>query len=1053
MEPGKRRTKDDTWKADDLRRHLWAAQSGNPKEEKKHRGKKLHKEPEIGLPEPPEQKHRDPDPQYRERVAERDGNTCREAARGERDREKPRERRRDARDWDRGRLRDKSREQDADKPQNRGKDREKDRDRQARKEQPRPAGAHRDLLGGAGQERERSRRAVSKVRTEDKERRDEDFERGDEERERRYRERKLQYGDSQDNPLKYWLYKEEGDRRHRKQKEANREKKHREESSTRGKREKYSKGKSNSFSDKAGEERHKEKRHKEAFHFDDERHRGSLDKKERSSKEEHKKREPKNGEHRNRGGSSKRDGTGSQYAESLVRNNGKDEDSRRKHSRDEVSSAWPVTQRQGCQETEEIEKEDIDLEKVGADEYTADFEDYEDDFEVCDGEDDDSASEPESGDKVEELPLARKREIQEIQKAIIAENERIGELSSKLLQKQDHVGFQRDSGPDANISPPRAPVCGIFVDFATASHRQKNRTQALKQKIRSTKLLRLIDLDFSFTFSVLDLPPVNEYDMYIRNFGKKNTKQAYVQCNEDNVERDVQTEAVDTREAWTQHPGEGTAVSGGSESRGLTDAVGPPKVDTLRLSSFLQAACQVVTVLLEEDRMAAAPGCSPGAQGGTLPFSDSTAQLDTCLPFLQHRKVSFLHASPAQRQTVVSVHGRLAEARASPLDGSYVLCVWDIWQRCGPQKVLVCESEVTCCCLSPVKAFLLFAGTAHGSVVVWDLREDSRMHRYVKLSDCSWTFRTATFSTDGVLTSVNHCSPLQAVEPVSVSVYKKQSFVFSPFSSQEEMSGLSFHVASLDDSGVLNMWVVVELPKADVAGSISDLGLIPGGRIKLVHSAVVRLSDSLSHKGYEFWGSTQTLNVKFLPSDPNHFIVGTNMGLISHGTRQDWRVSPRLFKPRHRGVRPVKVNVIDFSPFGEPVFLAGCSDGSIRLHQLTSEHPLMQWSDSTGGHAVTGLQWSLTRPAVFLVQDDTSCVYIWDLLESDLGPVAKQLVSPDKLVAMAVVGEPEKNSSGFLALVLARASGSMDVQFLKKEWVSPVADERRRLQLLLQEAV
>lgn len=54
---------------------------------------------------------------------------------------------------------------------------------------------------------------------------------------------------------------------------------------------------------------------------------------------------------------------------------------------------------------------------------------------------------------------------------------------------------------------------------------------------------------------------------------------------------------------------------------------------------------------------------------------------------------------------------------------------------------------------------------------------------------------------------------------------------------------------------------------------------------------------------------------------------------------------------------------------------------------------------------------------------------------------------------MAVVGEPEKNSSGFLALVLARASGSMDVQFLKKEWVSPVADERRRLQLLLQEAV
>lgn len=55
--------------------------------------------------------------------------------------------------------------------------------------------------------------------------------------------------------------------------------------------------------------------------------------------------------------------------------------------------------------------------------------------------------------------------------------------------------------------------------------------------------------------------------------------------------------------------------------------------------------------------------------------------------------------------------------------------------------------QVTCCCFSPFKAFLLFAGTVHGSVVVWDLREDSRIHHYVKLGNCFWTFRTATFST------------------------------------------------------------------------------------------------------------------------------------------------------------------------------------------------------------------------------------------------------------------------------------------------------------------
>ncbi|XP_047550188.1 cytoplasmic dynein 2 intermediate chain 1 [Lutra lutra] len=939
------------------------------------------------------------------------------------------------------------------------------------------------------------------VRTEEKERRDEDPERGDEERERRYRERKLQYGDSKDNPLKYWLYKEEGEKRHRKQKEPDRERKHREKSSTRERREKYPKEKSDSFSGKEGEERHKEKRHKEGFHFDEERRQGDMDKKERLSREELKKRESKSSEHRRRGASSRRDPTSSRegpcalwYAENLVRNNEKDKDSRGKHSREEGALVWKLAPKCGREETAEVEKEDFDSESAGGDEYTAcfedDFEDYEDDFEVCDG-DDDSSDELGAREKIEELPLARKKEIQEVQKAINAENERVSELSCRLAQKQGPLEGERDLKTGANSSPARTPVCGIFVDFASASHREKSRTRALKQKMRSTRLLRLLDLDFSFTFSLLDLPPVNEYDMYIRNFGKKNTKQVYVQYNEDAVDRDVQTEEIETRGVWTQHPAEGATVSGGSGSGELCDVATALKVDTPRLSSFLRAACQVIAVLLEEDRVGPEPGWSPGTQDGTLPVSDRSSQLNASLPFLQSkgcsagvlvrtehslllppvslsrgfptrppwpsegqdRTVLCLCACQGQRQTVVSVHGLPGAPFAPALDGRYVLCVWDIWQPSGPQKVLICESKVTCCCFSPFKAFLLFAGTVHGSVVVWDLREDSGIHRYVKLGDCFWTFRTATFSTDGILTSVNHCSPVQAVEPVSTPVYRKQSFVLSPFSTQEEMSGLSFHVASLDESGVLNVWVVVELPKADIAGSVSDLGLIPGGRVKLVHSAVVRLSDGLSHTCFEFWGAMQTLNVKFLPSDPSRFIVGTDVGLISHGTRQDLKVSPKLYKPQQPGMRPVKVNVIDLSPFGEPVFLAGCSDGSIRLHQLTSERPLLQWDGSTDGHAVIGLHWSLTRPAVFLAQDDTSCIYVWDLLESDLGPVAKQLVSPDRLVAMTVVGEAEKANGSFLALVLARASGRMDVQYLKRTWAAPVADELRKLQLLLREAL
>ncbi|XP_030881080.1 WD repeat-containing protein 60-like [Leptonychotes weddellii] len=149
MEPGKRRTKDDTWKADDLRKHLLAAQSGSPKEDKKHREKKLHKESEMDLPEYKEPKHRDPDrdTKYRERPGERDGHTSRENPHGDREREKQRERKKASRDRDRERHKEKYREQDTEKSHSKEKDRDKDRDRRTKREELRQMAAHHNLLG------------------------------------------------------------------------------------------------------------------------------------------------------------------------------------------------------------------------------------------------------------------------------------------------------------------------------------------------------------------------------------------------------------------------------------------------------------------------------------------------------------------------------------------------------------------------------------------------------------------------------------------------------------------------------------------------------------------------------------------------------------------------------------------------------------------------------------------------------------------------------------------------------------------------------------------
>lgn len=46
---------------------------------------------------------------------------------------------------------------------------------------------------------------------------------------------------------------------------------------------------------------------------------------------------------------------------------------------------------------------------------------------------------------------------------------------------------------------------------------------------------------------------------------KLDSGQAYVQCNEDNADRDIQTEEIEVCDKWTQHPAECSGACGGKE--------------------------------------------------------------------------------------------------------------------------------------------------------------------------------------------------------------------------------------------------------------------------------------------------------------------------------------------------------------------------------------------------------------------------------------------------------------------------------------------------------
>ncbi|XP_051559925.1 cytoplasmic dynein 2 intermediate chain 1-like isoform X4 [Myxocyprinus asiaticus] len=1036
MYPLKKITKEDTWRSDDLKVHIQGHheesrrrdRSKREGEHKKHRdGESLdrrHRDPDRDAKREREKqrestkegsKHRDPD---RDRNQDSKGEEVRE----DRYKEKSREREKAVdnsshRDGDKGSEEKRREMENSKRRRNREKDRYNDGDIGMYKQR------DRDIEGDRKKDGERERKIEMDRRKEER-REDLDHSRTEErvrdkERERRERHRARESDYSQhENKEK----QREGDSK------AHSGHKEREHRIDRENREKRRRDKGSHEADTShSREVERERRHQERKEPKDYLHDIKDGDKERMKARERKEQDRRRERRYKEDSDSKRN-------------------DRKRTEKHKESSGHKHSDRINRDKEVENDEEDKQSGKdYHNDDYEEDFENYEEDFEDEDEEEDDKDEvehDNRGREEKRELSPRRREEIEAIQRAIDEENERISSARSQRTTTESAFPYRENHSDGGRTH-------GKIIDFVSAKHREISQKVAKKQKKRSEELLRLIDLDFSITFSLLDLPPVNEYDMYIKNFGTTNTKQAYVQCNEDNVDRDIQTEEVEMMDKWTQHPPETKAACGGPKvSQETTDeSMARMTTDSQRLTAFLRSAKQVMAVLIEENMAESNSLRRLRSQTDALSFSDGCLQLNTKLPFLHGRQVSLLQFSHIQRQTLLSVHPPSSKTSAVPLNSETVICVWNIWEPSRPQKILLYESEVMCCCFSPGKVTLVFAGTSVGSVVVWDLREHSGTHCNLVVGKEDWTLRYPTFSTDAVLSGVGHLSPVVSIEPVlSTGETGSNSILTADI---EESLGLSFQLGSLDENGVLTLWVVVELPKGNDSGSQTDLGLRPGGKVKLLHSSSLQTTEkSLQH--IIGCGPPLSLQLKFLPSDSNHYFVGTNMGLVRHGTRHSLKVLPKFYRSQFDSCKPVEVTTLDFSPSGEPFFLVGCSDGTVRLHSVLRETPLMEWSGCSICTPILSVQWSQTRPAVFCVLDAASDLHIWDLTEKDYMPVITENIHNDRVTAMAVFGEPAKQNT-FSGVALAKQSGKVEIQYFKKSLTVSKASDKEKLQSVLQD--
>ncbi|KAJ3378342.1 hypothetical protein HDU84_007642 [Entophlyctis sp. JEL0112] len=538
-----------------------------------------------------------------------------------------------------------------------------------------------------------------------------------------------------------------------------------------------------------------------------------------------------------------------------------------------------------------------------------------------------------------------------------------------------------------------------------------------KMMRRFKELSDMIALDVAI-FNIFDMAPLNEYEQYIRDFGASNTVQAATQCNEDACEQELQTEDYFMEDKWTQAPPEELRDSGSgpppsipslkeeaaawekSERRARAAKMrvgGDAGFDSLSLARFLKTAGQVVDVLLEENTLGLTER-NDLEESRNIRISHGMLSLALPSAFGQRKIVSLSFSQIDYRVLIVS--WGTPDEKKDTIDTKGIITIFRVTDSRTPQRVLICDSEVTHCSLIPQFPHIVIAGTLDGGVVVWDLRDNidtKTAGLYPVLEKQRIAYTLQCYSVDALygLDQV-HCGPIVGLlhlsrQRGSENTHGQSKDNVDDDASFEEVDTIFY--ATVDENGRAERWSVNEMTEAEARKYCdTDYGLNFGGKLKIVRSgsfdvlkrqvsvAVIKTSKN-DHESFE---------VRVVQIDPNNsdrLLVGTDNGLIFNSSRTRRHYHPREFR-ESRAQTFDCVNSISFSPHGCNAFLAGYKSGMIALFDTGQEYPLKTWciENCNGIGGVRQVWWSEHRPAVFFALDAKDNVHVWDLLEQEALP-------------------------------------------------------------------
>lgn len=235
------------------------------------------------------------------------------------------------------------------------------------------------------------------------------------------------------------------------------------------------------------------------------------------------------------------------------------------------------------------------------------------------------------------------------------------------------------------------------------------------------ELMKKISLD-TMTFTLFELKPLS-YDLYMKIYGQKNTKQRSSQTAGNMIDQDAQTENKAKHSMWTQYPpnfvsnitenyhedrlgcGEGSedvvriktnddcALENSlkiiNRNNVLRDVRTTKPIDYERLNFFLQKSAITMSGICD-----ASVTSARDLQKSDSAYTDGFFRIAiTELEILKGTSVYYMYSNPVIENVVYLAHRQRSSSRTH--DNSFV-SVWNILEPKKPIRLLSCWSLVIC---------------------------------------------------------------------------------------------------------------------------------------------------------------------------------------------------------------------------------------------------------------------------------------------------------------------------------------------------------------------